>query len=114
MFSSPTAETGSLSPALVRLHQSTRRRCVSTASGLFFDRDASIQPGSLQEVMLHETAVAWMRDRLIKTTPQRAWQESVEEYCTRLKACAMYINDNYNVQGLCRELDRRQGDRRRK
>ena len=71
--------------------------------------------------MLHETAVARMRDRLVKTTPQRAWQESVEEYCTRLKACATYINDNYNVQGLCRELpqrlaelDRRQGDRLRK
>ena len=84
-------------------------------------RDASIQPGSLQEVMLHEVALAWMRDRLVKTTPQRAWQETVEEYCTRLKACAAYINDNYDVQGLCRvlpqrleELDRRQGDRLRK
>ena len=62
-------------------------------------RDASIQPGSLQEVMLHEVALAWMRDRLVKTTPQRAWQETVEEYCTRLKACAAYINDNYAVHG---------------
>ena len=72
----------------------------------------------LQEAMLHETAVAWMRDRLVKTTPPRVWQESVAEYCTRLKACAAYINEHYNVAGLCRqlpqrlaELDRRQGDR---
>ena len=83
-----------------------------------FDRDASIQPGSLQEVMLHETAVAWMRDRLTKTRPQRSWQETVGEYCARLKACATFINENYDVAGLCRalpqrlaELDRRQGDR---
>ena len=87
----------------------------------FFNRDASIQPGSLQEVMLHETAVAWMRDRLVKTTPRRAWQETVEQYCTRLKACAAYINEHYKLAGLCRELpqrlaelDRRQGDRLRK
>ena len=30
----------------------------------FFDFDASAQLGQLQEVMLYETAVAWMRERL--------------------------------------------------
>ena len=63
----------------------------------FFPADASVQPGQLQEVMLHETAVSWMRDSLAKTLPKRS-------------AC--------DVDGLCRELpsrvkdlDRRQGDR---
>ena len=36
----------------------------------FFPLDASVQPGQLQEVMLHETAVSWMRDELTKTPPQ--------------------------------------------
>ena len=84
----------------------------------FFGRDASIQPGSLQEIMLHETAVAWMRDRLTKSAPRNSWQESVGEYGARLKACATFINDNYDVAGLCHalpqrlaELDRCRGDR---
>ena len=84
----------------------------------FFDHSAATQPGSLQEIMLHETAVAWMRDRLTKTSPRKSWQESVGEYCTRLKACATFINDHYDVAGLCRvlpqrltDLDRLRGDR---
>ena len=84
----------------------------------FFNQNASVQPGQLQEVMLHETAVAWMRLRLSKTVPRKAWTETVEAYRARLKACCAYINENYDVDGLCKglpkrltELDRREGDR---
>ena len=84
----------------------------------FFLADASVQPGQLQEVMLHETAVSWMRDRLTKTLPKRCWEETLEAYRARLKACAAQINSACDVDGLCRvlpsrvmELDRRQGDR---
>ena len=84
----------------------------------FFGNDASIQPGQLQEVMLHETAVAWMRLRLSKTLPKKPWKESPEEYRARLKLCAQYCNDNYDVAGLCNELpqrlellDEKKGDR---
>ena len=31
----------------------------------FFGDDASIQPGKLQEIMLHETAVEWVYDLVI-------------------------------------------------
>ena len=31
--------------------------------------DASVQPGKLQELMLHEIAVAWVRVRLAQTVP---------------------------------------------
>ena len=46
----------------------TKYKAALQANGLqaFFNTDASIQPGKLQEVMLHETAVSWllgMRDR---------------------------------------------------
>ena len=84
----------------------------------FFGADASQQPGELQELMLHETAVAWVRHRLTKTRPKQAWTETLGEYRARLKNCAAYINDNYDVEGLCRglpkrlrTLDERRGDR---
>ena len=84
----------------------------------FFGDDASIQPGQLQDFLLHETAMAWMRDRLKKTKPRQAWTETVDAYRSRLKACAAYCNENYDVEGLCREvpgrlqeLVKRQGDR---
>ena len=52
----------------------------------------------------HETAVSWMRTRLAKTVPQKAWEETLPAYGTRLKACAAYINNTYDVASLCREL----------
>ena len=73
----------------------------------FFGDNASQQPGKLQEVMLHETAVAWMRNRLTKTLPLQAWAETQDEYRARLKVCAAYINDNYDVPGLCNGLPKR-------
>ena len=84
----------------------------------FFGDDASVQPGMLQDYFPHETAMAWMRDRLKKTVPRKAWQESVEEYHARLKQCAAHCNNKYDIEGLCREppwrtreLLKRQGDR---
>ena len=70
----------------------------------FFGVDASVQPGQLQEIMLHETAVAWMRTRLAKTVPRRAWEETREAYHARLKACAGHINGHFDVEALCRGL----------
>ena len=68
--------------------------------------------------MLHETAVSWMRNRLTKTLPRRPWEETPEEYGTRLKTCAAYINEHHNVDQLCRgfparlhELNGLEGDR---
>ena len=73
----------------------------------FFGNDAATQPGQLQEVMLHETAVSWLRQRLTKTRPKEPWAESVEAYKTRLKLCAAHCNAKYDVDGLCRALPKR-------
>ena len=35
--------------------------------------DASVQPGRMQEVILHETAVARIRGRLTSTAPSEPW-----------------------------------------
>ena len=70
----------------------------------FMRDNASEQPGSLQEVMLHETAVAWIRDRQTKTTPKKPWEETVEAHGERLRDIATYINGHYDVDGLHRDF----------
>ena len=73
----------------------------------FWKDDAAIQPGQLQEVHLHETAVSWIRYQLTLSTPNNAWKETREQYTSRLKACCAEINKSYDVDSLCRALPRR-------
>ena len=61
----------------------------------------------MQEVMLHETAVSWIRHRLTQTTPAQAWLETRPEYEVRLKTLVADINANLNVEGLCNGLPKR-------
>lgn len=63
--------------------------------------DARLQPGKLQELMLHETAVSWIRHRFHKTIPTQPWEETPDAYTSRLKAIVADINDNLNVEALC-------------
>ena len=71
---------------------------------LFMGDNAARQPGTLQEVMLHETVVAWARNLMTKSTPAKPWEESPELFGRRLKEAFAFMNDNYNVEGLSREL----------
>jgi hypothetical protein len=71
---------------------------------------ASVQPGHMQEVLLHETAVAWIRWRLTKTLPRECWLETPAEYETRIKQVVQDINANCDVQGLCNNLPQRLRD----
>ena len=70
---------------------------------------AAVQPGHMQEVMLHETAVAWIRCRLTKTTPSKSWLESRDAYEARLKRVVASINVELDVKGLCFKLPDRLG-----
>ena len=69
--------------------------------------DASIQPGSLSDLMLHETAVSCIRHKEGLTLPRRPWTESREAFAVRLKQIVAAINDEHDVDGLCRELPMR-------
>ncbi len=69
----------------------------------FMGHDASRQPGSLQEIMLHETVVAWVRGRMAVTCPRRPWEETAEAHAKRLRGTFEYINKNYDVEGLSQE-----------
>ena len=83
--------------------------------------DASKQSRDSQEVLSHETAVAWLRRRLAMSLPARPWLETREEFGVRLKEQAAYINNKFNVDALCRafplrldQLIAEEGDRIRK
>jgi hypothetical protein len=87
----------------------------------FFADDASAQPGQLQDLMLHETAVSWMRVKLAQSLPKKPWWETLDSYRARLKTCAAQINAHHDVESLCKELPQRlrdldelEGDRLRK
>ena len=73
----------------------------------FMGDDASQQPGSLWEMMFHETAVSWIRRGLTWTLPPRPWEETPTEFARRLRAVVEDINARHRVEGLCRELPQR-------
>ena len=66
-----------------------------------------MQPGHLQEVMLHETAVSWLRLRLEASLPKRSWEETPQAFATRLRRCCAQINAELDVEGLCRAFPKR-------
>jgi len=83
--------------------------------------DATNQCGDLQDLMLHETAVSWIRWKMQRSCPAKAWEETREQYKARLQDTCRQINAEHEVADLCRELpDRlvqlkeRKGDRLKK
>ena len=69
--------------------------------------DASVQPGNLQDVVLHETAVSWVRHLLERTLPKRPWEETCAAYGSRLREVCGTVNANHDVEGLCLEFPER-------
>ena len=84
----------------------------------FWRGDASMQPGYCADILLHETAVSWIRQQLSCTVPKAPWQETRADYGARLRRAVAEINRNHNTTGLCdrllsrmAELKRLDGDR---
>ena len=73
----------------------------------FMGDSAVRQPGSMQDFLLHETAVSWLRHRLAQSTPMKCWEETRQEYGRRLKRCCEEVNNDLDVEGLCRQLPKR-------
>ena len=73
----------------------------------YYKDDAGHQPGNLQEVMLHETAVSWIRRREALNRMAKPWEETPEQFGSRLKGIVQDINDTLNVEGLCRAFPQR-------
>ena len=86
----------------------------------FMGACAKEQPGDLKDVLLHETAVSWLTNRLTVTLPAEPWDETVPQFSERLRMACEYVNKYYDVEGLCRswptrleELRKTEGDRLR-
>ena len=73
----------------------------------FMGEDASRQPGDLKELMLHETAMAWVAERLKVTRPAKPWEETEVAFGERLREVAEYINKNHDVTSLCNNFLKR-------
>ena len=73
----------------------------------FMGDDASVQPGSMQDFLLHETSVSWLRHRLAQSTPKKCWAETRPEYGRRLKRCCDQVNKDLDVEGLSKQLPKR-------
>ena len=58
------------------------------------------QPGHMQQVLLHETAVSWIRLRLPATGPSKPWLETRGEYASRLRQVGGDINMTLDVDGV--------------
>lgn len=69
--------------------------------------NCGLQLGQLGDVLLHETAVAWVRRRERQTAPTRAWEETREDLGHRLKEIVNEFNIKYDVEALCRAFPHR-------
>ena len=70
------------------------------------------QPPDIADVLLHETAISWIRYRLGQsaTDVRQRWLESPREFAVRMAKDVAYVNRVYDVAGLAREFPRRLKD----
>ena len=62
------------------------------------------QPRDIGDVLLHETAISWLRRREEKTRPQQPWLEAPHDFAERLEGVVAAINAQYKVRELCLEF----------
>ena len=94
------------------------------ASGFrtFWGEDATPQSPDMGDILLHETAVAWLRRGLRREKPcVTPWEETQVQWAQRARRVVQRINVEFDVKGLCAEFPQRldavaasQGERLRK
>ena len=68
---------------------------------LFWGPDAERQSPDMPDLLLHETAVSWLRGVLRRTQPDVVpWQETPQQWSRRMKALDE-CNRSNDVEGLC-------------
>ena len=68
---------------------------------------ARAQPPDIADVLLHETAIAGLRDLIFKSTPVKPWEETAEGFAARLQEAVDHANSEHRLADLCREMPRR-------
>ena len=76
---------------------SFKRALADTGMRAFMGEDASLQPGQVADMLLHESAASWVRQRLIESSTPKFWLETRSQYATRPPEVREYINDKYDV-----------------
>ena len=94
------ARTGAITPAYKASLEEAGLRA-------FQGESAGFQCGELGDILLHETAVAWLRRLMEKSMPAAPWKETRDAYCARLKQQCQKVNDKYDVTALCKEFPKR-------
>ena len=67
-------------------------------------RGPRAQPGDIADMLLHETAISWLRRREEKTRPTMPWCETPVAFAERLERAVCSINAEYKVRDLCLEF----------
>ena len=62
------------------------------------------QPPDVADVVLHETAISWLRREEAESRPVAPWNETPEELEKRLQQAVARINKDFDVRGLCMEF----------
>ena len=97
--------TGMYAPSghVTRAYDCAARRC---GFKLFWGADAKQQAPDMPDLLLHETAVSWLRGVLRKTKPVvPPWRESPAQWSRRMMDAVAVVNDGTkDVDGLCMQF----------
>ena len=75
---------------------------------VYWGPDAAQQSPDMGDLLLHETVVAWFRQRMKVEKPAVVpWEETQAQWTQRARRVVRYINENYDVAALCREFPHR-------
>ena len=75
---------------------------------LFWGDDATQQSPDMPDLLLHETAVAWFRKRMVKQPPVCVpWEETRVQWAARARQAVAFVNGNYRVARLCQQFPQR-------
>ena len=59
----------------------------------------------MPDILLHETAVSWVRNAMRRTKPVcLPWEETPEQWSRRMLQCVDEVNRSCDVEGLCRRF----------
>ena len=74
----------------------------------FWGPDAQRQSHDMGDLLLHETAAAWLRKHMNNSSLEVVpWQETKEMWSSRVHQAVAFANETYDVAGLCREFPSR-------
>ena len=74
----------------------------------FFGSDAGLQAPDMGDMLLHETGVSWVRNRLRRLkTRCLPWEETSVQWANRMQTAVKYVNVTYKVRDLCHSFPKR-------